>query len=62
MRDVVSAENTEVSLLGVEKRLTWKQVGTTITIDLSEIGINDLPCDHVYTFKLTNITSAGGTQ
>ncbi len=62
VRDVVSAENTEVSLLGVEKRLTWKQVGTTITIDLSEIGINDLPCDHVYTFKLTNITSAGGTQ
>ncbi len=62
VRDVVSAENTEVSLLGVEKRLTWQQVGTTITIDLSEIGINDLPCDYVYTFKLTNITSAGGTQ
>ncbi len=62
VRDVVSAEKTEVSLLGVEKRLTWQQVGTTITIDLSEIGINDLPCDYVYTFKLTNITSAGGTQ
>jgi alpha-L-fucosidase len=62
VRDVVSADNTEISLLGVEKHLSWQQVGKTITIDLTEIGINDLPCDHVYTFKLTNITPAGGEQ
>ena len=62
VRDVVSADNTEVSLLGVDKSLAWQQVGKTITIDLTEIGINDLPRDHVYTFKLTNITPSGGQQ
>ena len=46
---------TDVSLLGLEKKLAWKRVDDSIEIDLTNIGINDLPCDYVFTFKLTHI-------
>ena len=49
------SDTSEVSLLGSQKTLVWKRVDNTIEIDLTTIGIHDLPCDHVFTFKLTDI-------
>ena len=55
IRDVMPSDTSEVSLLGSQKTLVWKRVDNTIEIDLTTIGIHDLPCDHVFTFKLTDI-------
>jgi hypothetical protein len=52
---VTPSDGTEVSLLGSEKELTWRAVDNTIEIDLTNIGIHDLPCDYVFTFKFTDI-------
>ena len=55
IRDVMPSDTSEVSLLGSQKTLVWKRVDNTIEIDLATIGIHDLPCDYVFTFKLTDI-------
>ena len=55
IRDVTPSDATDVTLLGSEKELTWRGVDNTIEIDLTTIGIHDLPCEHVFTFKLTDI-------
>ena len=55
IRDVMPSDTSKVSLLGSQKTLVWKRVDNTIEIDLTTIGIHDLPCDHVFTFKLTDI-------
>ena len=47
-----------INLLGLSRDLSWQQVGDDIKIDLSEIGIHDLPCDHVYTFKISGVTAS----
>ena len=55
IRDVIPSDATDVTLLGSDKELTWRGVDNTIEIDLTNIGIHDLPCEHVFTFKLTDI-------
>ena len=55
IRNVTPSDASEVSLLGSQKTLAWKHVNNTIEIDLRGIGIHDLPCDYVFTFKLTHI-------
>ena len=55
IRDVIPSDATDVSLLGLQKKIAWKRVDNSIEIDLTNIGINDLPCDYVFTFKLTDI-------
>ncbi|MFL2862390.1 MAG: alpha-L-fucosidase [Pirellulales bacterium] len=55
IRDVTPSDATDVSLLGLQKKLAWKRVDDSIEIDLTNIGINDLPCDYVFAFKLTHI-------
>jgi len=53
VKNAVASPNTQVSLLGCEKRVPWKQVGENIEIGLQDIGIHDLPCEHIYAFKIT---------
>ncbi len=46
-----SAE-TVVNLLGCQKQLHWKYKDGKMIIDTSEIGVNDLPCQWAYAFKI----------
>ena len=55
IRDIIPTDATHVTLLGSEKDLIWRGVDNTIEIDLTNIGIHDLPCEHVFTFKITDI-------
>ena len=53
IREVTASDATNVTLLGSKKKLAWRCVGDTIEIDLANIGIHDLPCEHVFVFKIT---------
>ncbi len=53
VRDVLASPDTQLSLLGCKKKLAWKQVGDNIEIDLGPIGVRDLPCEHIYSFKIS---------
>lgn len=53
--DIEVSKETKVSLLGLERELPYTKKGTFIEVDLSGIGINDLPCNYVYTFKITDL-------
>ncbi|MCK4683428.1 MAG: alpha-L-fucosidase, partial [Pirellulales bacterium] len=55
IREVTASDAINVSLLGSKKKLSWRSVGDTIEIDLTNIGIHDLPCEHVFVFKITGI-------
>ncbi|TLX74353.1 alpha-L-fucosidase [Labilibacter sediminis] len=55
IRNVELSKEGTVEMLGVAKLLNYTIEGNNIHIDLSNIGINDLPCNHIYTIKISNI-------
>ena len=55
---VQSTAKTKVSLIGCDKAIPFKQSGSNIELDLSPIGINDLPVHYLFTFKITNCGAA----
>ena len=58
VRGVKTSAGTQVTLLGSTIEITWKPVGNNIEIDLHNIGINDMPCDHIRTIKITKCRPA----
>ena len=52
--DFKKKKKVKVEMLGVEKELNYKVEGNTVTVDLTNIGIADLPCRHIYTLKISN--------
>jgi alpha-L-fucosidase len=58
LKNVVTTAGTEVSLLGCEKEVSWKQAGNDVEIDLTGIRIGDLPCEHIFAFKITQCRPA----
>lgn len=55
IRDLAVSETTQVSMLGLEKALSYSMKNGQVEIDLSNININDLPGNHIYSFKITNV-------
>ena len=58
VRNVRASADTQISLLGCEKEIAWKKVGDNIEIELHNIGISDLPCEHIFTFKISECQPA----
>ena len=52
LRDVSPARNAVVKMLGIDRTLPWRAEGTTMTIDVSQITADMLPCQWAYTFKI----------
>jgi alpha-L-fucosidase len=52
LRDVTPRANGTVSLLGVEGGLPWQMAGNDMTIDISQITADMLPCQWAYVFKV----------
>lgn len=48
-------KNASASLLGCDKTLPLKSKNGGVEIDISSIGINDISCTYLYTFKITGI-------
>lgn len=41
-----------VSMLGLQKEISWEQNGETLTIELPLLGMDEVPCDHAWTLKI----------
>ncbi len=52
LRDVSPVDNAVVKMLGVDRALPWRTEGATMTIDVSQITADMLPCQWAYTFKI----------
>ena len=48
------ATDSSVQMLGLERELPWTWNEGVLTIDTSSIGIRDLPCEHAWTFRLSD--------
>ncbi len=48
------AGNAQITLLGTDKTLPWKYENNRLIVDLSSIGIADLPCQWAWTFRIGN--------
>jgi len=58
VKNVHSSADTRISLVGCNKEISWKQVGEDIQIRLRNIRFHDLPCQHIYTFAITDCQAA----
>ena len=52
LQNVDPVDNATVTMLGLERALAWKKEGSNITIDLSSVTADLLPCRWAYTFKI----------
>ncbi len=50
-------KGSAVRMLGLDRELPWTWNDGMLTVDTSAIGINDLPCQHAWTFKMRPATS-----
>jgi alpha-L-fucosidase len=55
VKGVQLAPGAEVTLLGHGTPLRWRQAGGAVIVELPPIAPDELPTEHAYTFKLTNI-------
>lgn len=56
IQGVRASTETNVSLLGCERALSWKQQGNSVRVDLRTVGIHDLPCEYVFVFRLEKVS------
>ncbi|UCG59472.1 MAG: hypothetical protein JSU70_08155 [Phycisphaerales bacterium] len=49
-----TSPSTLVSLFGCGEEVSWKQVGDKIAIGLYNISMQDSPCEHTYTFAISD--------
>lgn len=49
-----SKENVKVEMLGIEKKINVKFEDNNIIVDLSNIMINDVKCNYIYSLKIHN--------
>jgi alpha-L-fucosidase len=55
IKNIKITATTQIQLLGVDKNLPHKTIQNGIQVDLSGVGINDLPCNYVYGFRISNV-------
>ena len=48
-------KNTKVTILGLDKQLTWRYDKDKLHIEVPQLSIDQMPCEHAYVFKLINI-------
>jgi alpha-L-fucosidase len=55
LKDVKPARGAKVTLLGHDQPLKWKQAGANIVITVPNLTVDEVPCKHAYTFKVTGV-------
>jgi alpha-L-fucosidase len=53
----VPGPDTHVALLGHDRALRWQATGPGLTIEVPPLSVAELPCRHVWVFKLTGVTN-----
>ncbi len=55
LKNVYSTPKTKVSLLGLKKKIKWKQKGDNLIINMPLISYDEVPCNYAWTLKLENV-------
>lgn len=55
LKDVQTNSKTKITLLGYDKKLTWKQKGKDIVITVPLIPYDEVPCEYAWTLRLENV-------
>lgn len=55
IKDIKVSSGSRVSLLGCSKKIPYKKKSGGIELDISDIGINDIAVNHMFTFMITGI-------
>jgi len=46
-------------MLGLEKPLKWKPIDGGLAVEIPQVPLDELPCKHAYTLKLTRVEQVG---
>lgn len=55
LKDMQSRAKTQITLLGYNGKLQWKQVNNNIIVEMPIIPFNEIPCQYAWCLKLENI-------
>lgn len=55
IRDFKIADNTQVSLLGSDVKIDFKQVGADLVLNVPHLTPDELPAKYAYAFKISNV-------
>jgi len=55
LKDVGASEESEVSLLGLQKPLAWRQADGDVAVQLPDLRESQLPSDLAFVFRLTHV-------
>jgi alpha-L-fucosidase len=55
LEDVAASRQTEVSLLGYDEPVPWRQSGDDVVVQLPAIREQSLPSDLAFVFRLTRV-------
>lgn len=55
IKDLKISPNSKITLLGTDKKLSWKQQGEDLIVDIPKINRNDLAVDHAWVLKISDI-------
>ncbi|GAB3655799.1 alpha-L-fucosidase [Echinicola sediminis] len=54
IKDVKVNKDTEITLLGKDLKFNFEKQGKDIVVEVPYLTADELPCEHAFTFKLTN--------
>ncbi|MCG8306906.1 MAG: alpha-L-fucosidase [Cytophagales bacterium] len=55
VKDVRIKSGATIEMLGYPKKLKWRQKGENIEIEVPYLTASEVPCEHAWTFKLSNV-------
>ena len=55
LKNIQSTPKTKVSLLGLNKKIQWKQKGKDLLITMPSVSFDEVPCDYAWTLKLEKV-------
>jgi len=59
LKDIRPTGQTIVTMLGLEKPLKWKPIDGGLAVEIPQVPLDELPCKHAYTLKLTRVEQVG---
>ena len=62
LKDVRPSRQTIVTMLGLEGPLKWTPVEGGIAVEVPPLSVDELPCEHAYTIKLTHMEGTSITM
>lgn len=55
LKGIKVTNKTRISMLGLDKKIVWKQKGEDIVITVPSLYYDEMPCNYAWTLKLENV-------